>query len=69
MLFEGVLGIGGGWFLRLWLCVDVVSVLLDGGLEESSAEGVGCEGSGVVEGSGGGKGEMEMFVTEAEWAW
>lgn len=54
MLFEGVLGIGGGWFLRLCVCVDVASVLLDGGLEVFSAEGVGWEASGVVEGSGGG---------------
>jgi len=26
-------------------------------------------GSGFVVGSGGGKGEMETEVTEAEWAW
>lgn len=54
MLFDGVLGIGGGWFLRLWGSVDDVSVLLDGGLEVFSAAVVGCEASGVVEGSGGG---------------
>jgi len=69
MLFDGVFGIACASRARLEVAGPALaSTDRDSGLGDSrprKAKGP----SGTAEGSGGGNGEMEMLVTDAEWAW
>ena len=68
MLFDGVLGTGCASRGRLEAAGPAVaSIERDSGLGESRPLNDGP--SGVAEGRGGGYGEMDMLVTEAECAW
>lgn len=71
ILFDGVFGTAGTSRGRLDAPTPTVaSVDRDSGLEIESVWLLSKEGgSGAAEGRGGGYGEMDMLVTEAEWAW
>lgn len=70
MLLDGVFGTGWGSFGLLEAAAgeagfSVVPVAGRRGLLGTDLGGA----SALMPGSGGGKGEIEMAVTEAEWAW